>query len=90
MAQPLGFEVDELLSLAGLLPHILSPANQDDFGELDPYVATVLSQESVEVQRTVIAVLTLLKGIARGGITVKFTEYCEPGMITDMGLDTYV
>ena len=75
MAQPLGFEVDELLSLAGLLPPIQSPAYQDDFGQLDPYVAMVLSQQPVEVQHTVIAVLTILKSIAKGGYHGKFAEY---------------
>jgi hypothetical protein len=32
---------------------------------LDPYVSQVLSNEPVEVQRTVIGILTLLKSIAR-------------------------
>jgi len=32
---------------------------------LDPYVARVLAQEPVEVQRSVIAILTMIKTIAR-------------------------
>ncbi len=36
---------------------------------LDPYVAGVLSQEPVEVQRAAVAILSVLKGIARGLLT---------------------
>lgn len=32
---------------------------------LDPYAARVLSQESAEVQRIVIGILTILKSIAK-------------------------
>lgn len=43
---------------------------------LDPYVAMVLSQEPIEVQRTVIALLTLLKSICKGiGCNMGFAEY---------------
>jgi len=33
---------------------------------LDPYVARVLAQEPVEIQRAVIGILTILKSIAKG------------------------
>ncbi|GAI09680.1 unnamed protein product, partial [marine sediment metagenome] len=34
-------------------------------GRLDPYVGRILSQEPVEVQRTVIGILSILKSIAK-------------------------
>jgi len=65
IAQPLGFEEDELFALAGYLsPHRHSVAESRppySSGELDPYVATVLSQEPLEVQRTVLVILSILK-----------------------------
>ena len=69
IAKPLGFNESELFTLA----EYLTP-QQPSLGEkeatysgrqLDPYVASVLSQEPVEVQRTVIGILTMLKSIAR-------------------------
>ena len=69
IAKPLGFNESELFTLA----EYLTP-QQPSLGEkeatysgrqLDPYVASVLSQEPVEVQRTVIGILTMLKNIAR-------------------------
>jgi len=67
IAQPLGFQEEALLVYA----EYLSPsASEDDsekhFGKLDPYVAKVLSEEPVEVQRTVIGVLSIFKSIAHG------------------------
>ena len=68
MAKPLGFEESELFSLAGYLscqPSGIEEkrANYSD-GQLDFYVSKMLSQESVEVQRTVIGILSILKSIA--------------------------
>ncbi len=34
-------------------------------GRLDPYVARVLAQEPIELQRAVIGILTILKSIAK-------------------------
>jgi len=48
IARPLGF--DESLP--------------EDGGQLDPYVATVLSQEPVSVQHAVVGIVTILKSIA--------------------------
>jgi len=67
IAQPLGFQEEALLVYA----EYLSPsASEDDsekhFGKLDPYVAKVLSEESVEVQRTVIGILSILKSMEKG------------------------
>ena len=69
IAKPLGFKESELFSLAGYLspqsPSMIeSNLNYSD-GQLDPYVGKMLSQESVEVQRTVIGILSILKSIAK-------------------------
>jgi len=69
IAKPLGFEEDELFALAGYLsPHLPSVAEarqEYSGGQLDPYVARVLAQEPVDVQRAIIGILTILKTIAR-------------------------
>ncbi len=69
IAKPLGFEESELFSLAGYLsPQPSSPDERSaDYGggRLDPYVNRILSQELVEVQRTVIGILSILKSIAK-------------------------
>ena len=68
IAKPLGFEESELFTLANYLspqPPTASEVTEDNIGRLDPYVARVLSQESVEVQRTVIAILSILKSLAQ-------------------------
>ena len=71
IAKPLGFNEDELFTLAGFLsPQTLSVAEERSPGyttrQLDPYVAKMLSEEPVEIQRSLIGVLSILKGIARG------------------------
>jgi len=69
IARPLGFEENELLTLAGYLspqPRRIaeeSPSYSD--GRVDPYVARVLAQEPVDTQRAVIGILTILKSIAK-------------------------
>ena len=69
IARPLGFNEDELFTLAGYLSPQLAGIAEDNpgytGGRLDPYVAGVLAQEPVEVQRAVIGILTILKSIAR-------------------------
>lgn len=73
IAKPLGFEEDELFTRAGYL----SPQASTTDG-LDPYVARALAQESVELQRTVIGVLTILKSLARGtDCDIGFAEYAH-------------
>ncbi len=69
IAKPLGFDEDELFALAGYLSP-KSPGvaeNHQDYsgGGLDPYVARVLAQEPVEIQRAIISILTILKSIAK-------------------------
>ena len=68
IAKPLGFEESELFSLAGYLSSSRSGIEEEkvDYrgGQLDPYVSQMLGQEPVEVQRTVIGILSILKSIA--------------------------
>ena len=71
LAKPLGFDEDELFTLAGFLsPQTPSVADERSSGyigrQLDPYVAKMLAEESIEVQRAVIGILSMLKSIARG------------------------
>ena len=68
IAKPLGFGEDELFTLAGYLsPSTSSVAEGRQYygGELDPYVARMLTQESVDMQRAVIGILNILKSIAK-------------------------
>jgi transcriptional regulator with XRE-family HTH domain len=69
IAGPLGFDEDELFTLAGYLsPHAVGVAERENgyrSGRLDPYVAGVLGQETPEIQRAVVGILTMLKNIAR-------------------------
>ncbi len=69
IAKPLGFEESELFSLAGYLspnsPPIAEKTTDCSVGQLDPYVARVLAQEPIEVQRTVIGILSILSSIAK-------------------------
>jgi len=69
IAKPLSFEEDELFTLAGYLspqPDMIAEKGITYTNErLDPFVARMLAQEPVEVQRAVIGVLTILKSIAR-------------------------
>jgi len=67
LAKPLGFEESELFTLANYLSPQLPPSEnqrEHNLGQLDPYVASVLSQEPVEVQRTVIGIISILKSMA--------------------------
>ena len=70
IARPMGFEEDELFTLAGYLSpqsDTIAEARQSySGGRLDPYVSKVLSQEPVEVQHAVIGILSMLKSIAKG------------------------
>ena len=69
IAKPLGFEEDELFTLAGYLsptsPGVAEAHPAYSGRQLDPYVAKVLSEEPPEVQRAVIGILSMLKSIAR-------------------------
>lgn len=70
IAVPLGFSVEELFVLAGYLSN--RPTNDGENrvdshqkGHLDSSVAMMLSQEPVEVQRTVLGILSTIKYIVR-------------------------
>jgi transcriptional regulator with XRE-family HTH domain len=69
VAKPLAFEEDELFTLAGYLSPQASTAAEKDAtyanGHLDPFVARILAQETIEVQRAVIGILAILKSIAK-------------------------
>jgi len=69
IAKPLNFEEDELFTLAGYLspqaPMIAEETRGYSGERVDPYVARVLAQEPVEIQRAVIGILTILKSIAK-------------------------
>ena len=69
IAKPLGFDEDELFTLAGYLspqpPSIAEKNPRYSSGRLDPYVARMLGQEPVEVQHAVLGILTILKSLAK-------------------------
>ena len=69
VAGPLGFEEGELFALAGYLsPKLLTAAEtmaENNIKQLDPIAANMLRQEPIEIQRSVVAILTILKGIAK-------------------------
>ena len=68
VAQPLGFEENELFTLAGYLsgrgPSVGEESPPYSGRRVDPYVATVLSREPVNIQRAVVGILTILRSIA--------------------------
>ena len=70
IAKPLGFNEDELFTLAGFLSPQVSGVEEKTSGyssrQLDPYVARMLAEETPEIQRSVIGILSLLKSIAKG------------------------
>ena len=71
IAKPLSFDENELFTLAGFLsPQSLGVAEEanSDYSRrnLDPYVARILADEPIDVQRAVIGILTILKSVARG------------------------
>ena len=74
LAKPLGFSETELFHLANYLSPQSPVPNETikhSVRQLGAYVSGILSQEPVEVQRTVIGILSILKSIAK---TVKAEE----------------
>jgi len=66
MASHLGLTESELFILADYLsPHPSTGAERRSVEKLDPYVAAALSQEPVEIQRAAVAILTILKSMAK-------------------------
>ena len=68
IAKPLGLAESELFTLADYLTPQSSKEDdsETDSRRLDPYVATVLSQEPVETQRAVVTILIVLKSMTKG------------------------
>jgi len=72
IAKPLGFNDNELFTLAGFLPlQTMGVAEEisTSYGNrhnLDPYVARILAEEPVDIQRAIVGILTILKSVARG------------------------
>lgn len=66
IAKPLGLDASLLMTIAGYLPDSSSETSEEPrlYRQLDPYVAKVLSEEPIEIQRTVVALLTVVKTIA--------------------------
>ena len=67
IAGPVGFSESEIFTLAGYLSSNDERDKQIgpiEKSRLDPYVAKVLGQEPIEVQRAVVGILTILKSIA--------------------------
>ena len=69
IAKPLGFDEGELFTIAGLLSPVPTEEVKNKLGGtvlgLDPYVAKLLAEEPLEVQRSIIGILTILKSIAK-------------------------
>lgn len=69
IARHLGFEESELFALAGYFtpqpPTAAEWQAADSFTQLDPIVARALSQETIEIQRLALVILTLIKSIAK-------------------------
>jgi len=68
LANPLGFEEDELFTLAGFLspPSLETGDIKAEYKKyLDPLVAKSLAEEPIEVQRAVLGILAVLKSIAK-------------------------
>lgn len=66
LAKPLGFSEVDLFTIADFLPPQSSmEIDKVNVRQLDPYVASVLSQEPVETQRAVVTILIVMKSVAR-------------------------
>lgn len=83
IAKPLGFEEDELFTLAGYLTprgNIVTEPHKNygiQNNNLDPWVARTLAQEPIEVQRAAVSLLAILKTIAQGLPPKEKTEKAE-------------
>ena len=67
IAKPLELDESQLLIVAGYLSP--QPSGEEhSLGQLDPYVAKVLSEEPVHIQRTMVSLLTVVKAIAKSPV----------------------
>lgn len=68
ITKPLGISGNELFTFVGyLIPQLSNTVENPGNRRLDPYVARVLSQETVEVQRAAIGILSILESLAKSG-----------------------
>lgn len=89
IAAPLGFDEKELFTLAGYLSAKLGTIAERKVmytgREVDPYVARILSNEPVEVQRALIGILGIFKSISpsllisKGNSLKKTAKNKKPG-----------
>jgi len=77
ITKPLNFDEGDLFTLAGFLsPQHSEEVKMPASGQLDPTLAALLSQEPVEIQRAVVAILNILKIMARASsYNIEFAEY---------------
>jgi len=67
IAKALELDESQLLIVAGYLSP--QPSSEEySLGQLDPYVAKVLSEEPVTMQRAVVSLLTMVKAIAKNPV----------------------
>lgn len=65
IARPLDFDENELFVLAGYLSrHAESDSTGNYITGLDPYVASMLAQEPFRVQRAIVDIIGVLRGIS--------------------------
>jgi len=67
IAKPLELDESQLLIVAGYLSP-QSSSGEYSLSQLDPYVAKVLSEEPVTIQRAVVSLLTMVKAIAKSPV----------------------
>lgn len=67
IAKALELDESQLLMLAGYLSPRSSSGGYSP-GQLDPYVAKVLSEEPTHIQRAVVSLLTMVKAIAKSPV----------------------
>lgn len=69
IAKPLGFEEDKLFTVAGYLSPrnstVVEGETRRNLGGLAPYVSSTLASEPVEVQRSIIGVLSILRSLVK-------------------------
>jgi transcriptional regulator with XRE-family HTH domain len=68
IAKPLGFEDSELFIHAGYLPPQASTTGSEIgavAARVEPYIVRMLAQESVEVQRAILGILSIMKFLGR-------------------------
>lgn len=67
IAKALELDESQLLLLAGYLSP--QPSSEEhSLGQLDPYVAKVLSEEPVHIQRALVSLLTIVKTVAKSPV----------------------